>query len=127
MSGSVVIVVPGRPVSQPRPRVTRRGVYHKKNYTDYLAVVSDAAQEVFAEMHQRGEGWNAHAQHYAVRLRFWMPDRKNTDIDKLAATQLDGLTMAGAWADDRLVDKMRCERFVCKDDPRVEIEVEVMT
>ena len=120
-------VVPGRPLSQPRPRVTRRGVFNPAPYTAYKREAAVHAQVAALELEGRGEPWDPHRKAYALRLRFWMPDNKSTDIDKLLATQFDAITLAGLWSDDRYCKCVRMSREVDADDPRVEVCLEVAT
>lgn len=120
-------IVPGRPVSQPRPRVTRRGTFMPADYTEYRETVTAEAQVAAFELEQRGEPWDARAKSYRVRMKFFMPDQRRSDIDKLEATILDALTNAGVFEDDRLVDSVRKDRAIDAGRPRVEVEVEVLS
>lgn len=117
------VIVDGRPLSQPRPRVTIRGTFMPKEYCAYRDEIANAVQVVAQELEDRGAPWDAHRGAYAVALRFFMPDRRSTDIDKLGSTILDALTRAGIWADDRLVTSLRATRSLSAHAPRVEIEV----
>ncbi len=127
LSTTITIVFPGRPISQPMPRVVQGGrrTYRPKAYTDYRDELAIACQIIAAELEEAGRPWNAQARSYAVRVRYWMPDARSTDLDKLVATTFDAFTRAGLWGDDRMVTKLRADRAICKDDPRVEVEVSV--
>lgn len=117
------VIVDGRALSQPRPRVTIRGTFMPKEYRTYRDQVADAVQIVAAELADRGTPWDAHREAYGVQLRFWMPDYRSTDIDKLGSTILDALKQAGVYGDDRLVNYLRTSRGISKRFPRVEIVV----
>jgi len=45
-----------------------------------------------------------------VLFELYMPDKRRRDVDNLPKGMLDGLTHAGIWTDDDLVDDMRIER-----------------
>ncbi len=120
----IAFIVDGRPVSQPRPRVTKRGAFMPTDYTEYREEVAIEAQAAALELEERGAPWDARQRQYAVRLRFYMPDARSTDLDKLIATQLDAFTRAGLWADDRYVTRIRADREIDRERPRVEIEIE---
>jgi Holliday junction resolvase RusA-like endonuclease len=122
----IQFTVTGRPLPQPRPRVTSRGTFMPSDYAEYRQEVAATAQVAALELEDRGTPWDAHRKSYRVRLKFFMPDRRSTDIDKLEATILDALTNAGIFKDDRLVDSVRKDRAIDKANPRVEVCVEVL-
>lgn len=117
--------MPGRPVSQPRPRFHGH-VHNSDAYSEYRNEMAVHAQVAALELHERGTPWPADRQSYRVRIKFYMPDRRRSDIDKLEGTVLDALTDAGIYKDDRLVDSVRKDRDIDKDNPRVEVCVEVL-
>jgi len=45
-----------------------------------------------------------------VLFELYMPDKRRRDVDNLPKGMLDGLTHAGIWTDDDLVDDMRIKR-----------------
>jgi Holliday junction resolvase RusA-like endonuclease len=122
----IQFTVTGRPLPQPRPRVTSRGTFMPSAYAEYRQHVAETAQIAALELEQNGTPWNAHADSYRVRLKFHMPDRRGTDLDKLEATALDALERAGIYRSDRLVDSIRSDRFVDRKAPRLEVCVEVL-
>lgn len=125
MSGpkTIAFVVEGRPRPQPKPRTRGKGRFYPADYLDYRESATNAAGFAAAELEDRGDPWDPRRRAYSVRLRFFMPDKRRTDIDRLAATLLDALTRAGVLEDDRFVDKLSCERSLDPSDPRVEVEV----
>ena len=117
------IIVPGRPLPQPKPRTQGHRRFYPATYLAYRDDVRDAAQVVACELEDRGEPWDAMRRRYAVHARFWMPDRRRTDIDRLIATQLDALVRAGVLEDDRFGDERTARRGIDAARPRVEIGV----
>ncbi len=119
------LTFPGRPMPQPKPRSVGHRRFYPASYTSYRDELALAAQIVFAELEEGGRPWNAFAKSYAVRVRFYVPDKRRTDIDRLVSTILDAMTASGAWEDDRLVSQLRASRAIDVTDPRVTVEVEV--
>ena len=117
-------IVAGRPLPQPKPRTAGVHRFYPAAYVTYRDEVAVCAQVAALELHERGTPWDAMRRSYAVRLRFFQPDRRRTDIDRLVASQLDALVRAGVLEDDRFVDRLRAERAIDAGDPRVEVEVE---
>lgn len=126
LSKSIDFVVEGRPMPQPKPRTKGVLRFYPKPYLEWRELVMVSAQAAAYELQDRGAPWDAFAKSYGVKLRFFQPDRRRTDIDRLAASVLDALTRAGMFEDDRLVSRLRAEREIDPGNPRVEIEVEVV-
>lgn len=123
---TIEIMVVGRPISQPRPRVTIRGTFMPSAYRDYRQEVAENAMVMAHELEDRGTPWDARRRAYALRAHFYMPDARPSDIDKLVATQLDALVKAGILEDDRYVTELSCRREIDRAKPRVELEVRTL-
>lgn len=122
----ISFIVAGRPLPQPKPRTRGKARFYPKPYLECRDRITDAAQIAAAELEDRGTPWDAHRDSYRVVLRFFQPDKRRTDIDRLCATALDALTRAGLWGDDRLVSSLRADRALDPERARLEIEVEVL-
>ena len=118
----IELIVDGRPLPQPKPSSFGTRRFYKKPYLDWRHEVEVAAAVAAHELDSMGEPWDARMKAYAVRLRFYQPDRRRTDIDRLSSTILDALTRAGLWEADRLVSDLHASRAY-SSRPRVEITV----
>lgn len=96
--------VEGSPVPKPRARITRRGNFVPANYTKWRRLIQDEAHVACLAAQDTGNVWRCDAEAYAIRCVFHMPDRRRRDIDNLAGSVLDALTIANMWPDDHLVD-----------------------
>lgn len=123
MSNRVGFIVLGRPRPQPKTSTRGKRRFYPTSYTDYKDSVIAAAAAAKAELEDRGDPFEAASKHYGIKIRFWMPDHRRTDIDRLESTVLDSVTKAGLWPDDRFCDEMASKRGLCPEDPRIEVEV----
>lgn len=60
----------------------------------------------------------------AVEIDLYPPDRRRRDIDNLSKALLDGLTHAGVWLDDSLIDVLTLRRCQPVAVGRVEVRIE---
>jgi len=113
---TVAFVVPGKPETNHRARVTRNGTYHAKEYVAYkraVQIVAKAACPI---------DW-ALDRNYDVSIVMHEPDRRRRDVDNAAKGLLDGCRGV-LWADDRQIDRLTVERGeVDKVMPRVVVRV----
>lgn len=91
----------------------------------YLTREGKAAREAI--------GWEAKGQwdkglmqgEIAVRIVVYFPDRKRRDIDNLLKCLLDSLTGI-VWVDDSQIASLTLERYLDRENPRVELAVAVL-
>jgi Holliday junction resolvase RusA-like endonuclease len=96
--------VAGVPIPKPRARITRRGNFVPVPYTKWRHAIIDEAHAACLAAQDIGNVWRCDAEAYAVRCVFHMADRRRKDVDNLAGSVLDALTLANLWPDDHLVD-----------------------
>lgn len=110
----ITIVIPGRPVPCPRPRVVRNRAYYPKAYDAWRKAAS----------------WQAKSQllngGYPIKGRVSIEImvsgvRKNADLDNVQKAGWDMLTGI-VYEDDRQIDDARIFR-VTDGEPRMEIRV----
>lgn len=58
-----------------------------------------------------------------VRIDFFLPDKRKRDIDNLSKAILDGCNRV-IYEDDTQVWYLRLRKYVDRDNPRVNVEVE---
>jgi len=105
--------VVGEPVPAPRPRVTKRGVYYPKRYTDWLNQIRIAAADL-----PRQQGKSP----ILVQMTFIAKRWKSKDIDNLVKPILDALTGI-VWDDDRIVTDIQALKRPPKADEEPKVIV----
>lgn len=110
----------GRPVAKGRPRFDRRSgrTYTPKKTREYEEMVGTIAA------FRRPARWPLDSE-YCVELGVYLPDARKRDIDNIAKCVLDALNGI-AWRDDRQVANLHVTREIDRDNPRVEIRIEVL-
>ena len=99
----LTFTVEAEPVPAPRPRVTKRGVYYHKRYTDWLSQVRVAAVGLHS--------YNLHRP-VSVCMHFYTARCHRMDVDNLAKGVMDALTGI-VWDNDNVVHSL----LTCKSLP----------
>lgn len=60
-----------------------------------------------------------------LKMALWFKDKRKRDIDNYNKLVLDALSGI-VYVDDELIYEIEITKGICKDNPRVEIEVEVI-
>jgi Holliday junction resolvase RusA-like endonuclease len=118
MTVLVDVDVPGAPVPAPRPRVTSRGTFLPKRYTD---AVEDLRLRFLVELRRR-----------RLRQRYDGPVKVDVtfattkgDVDNLAKTVLDALNGV-VLVDDRQVLDLHAKLVPARGSPSARIKVETL-
>ena len=120
------IFIPGQPVPQGRPRVTRSGhAYTPKRTRDYQSEMLSGLRGF--DLPRFGKGVAVSASiHFFMRHRTkprGSPHVARGDLDNLIKMWLDILQKAGVLYDDSQVCEIRASKSYCGDDPGVLIEL----
>lgn len=105
----IQFTVPGQPHPAERPRRVQRGrgavwITPDKTLAAERAV-RDACLEQFA-------GMEPFAGEVVLTCTFYRHTRRRADVDNLTKTVMDGLNMAGIWADDSQVAVLSVRRIM---------------
>ncbi len=113
----------GDPIPCPRPRVTRRGTYMPKRYVEYKEQLIDALAEALGDNPIK---YYSEIALYGLQAIFFRKGQRKADIDNLLKTVSDAA--AGIfWANDSQVREQYGRVVYGSTDPRVEIEVYLLT
>jgi Holliday junction resolvase RusA-like endonuclease len=127
---SFSFVVPGNPVAKGRPRLGRgRRAFTPQRTLDYEALVKQSCLPCIPE------NWDVTCE-YEVDIRLYFENLRLPDIDNVAKT-IDGLNpkvkrkarvvvsreTPFVWADDKQVRKLTVERFIDRQNPRMEVTI----
>jgi Holliday junction resolvase RusA-like endonuclease len=85
--------------------------------------VRECASVSLAEQH--GLAWNAHAQAYGVRMFFFKASARRADFDNLSKSITDALSKL-LYPDDSCITRAYVEVAIDRENPRAEVEVEVL-
>ena len=118
----IAFVVEGNPVPTARPRVvrTKAGIpvaFTPKSSRDYQRQVALCAREAMG-------GRRKITGPVRLTVAFHRDSERRCDLDNLLKSILDGLTLAGLWADDSQVVELHATKALSRSSPRAEIEVE---
>lgn len=118
-------VIFGPPVPKMRARAGKHGAHYTpektRRYERHVRVVTSLAVP---------RGWPLDAT-YSARIDIYFPDKRSRDMDNVEKSILDALQakdgMPGvAWANDRQVKRKVTEAFLDRENPRVELRVELL-
>ena len=111
------LTIPGNPIPKGRPRVTERGTFTPTRTSEYEALV---------------RGYVALAWHgdpltvaLALTLRFYRATAHKCDLDNLVKSISDAI-QGVVFEDDAQVWVLHAAKGIDRDNPRVEILVEVL-
>ena len=111
------VTVPGNPVPKGRPRVTERGTFTPGRTANYEALVRD-----YVALTWKGEPLKVAL---ALTLRFYRETAHRCDLDNLVKACADAM-QGIIFADDAQIWALQAEKAIDRDNPRVEILVEVL-
>jgi Holliday junction resolvase RusA-like endonuclease len=97
-----------------------------EHYMAFRELVAHHAMVEAGKLNHRGDDWNAHAEAYEVRVRFYQPTRRNIDVDNAVGACLDSLNGC-LYADDGLVKRAIVEKGYDKANPRTEVTLVALT
>jgi Holliday junction resolvase RusA-like endonuclease len=129
------ITISGRPQTQQRARVTRNGVYYKKEAKEAM---KHTEQQMLVAMHLQHYPCIEGACRVHIEAVYARPKRlgkgfrviKATmpDCDNIAKFYLDCLNRVDFWTDDKLCADLRVTKFYCADyeQPHTTITIEVL-
>lgn len=119
----ITFTVPGPPVPWQRAGKTRGGHHYTKPESEAAREAIQAHASVAA---YRFGKWNARAKSYALRLTFYLPDRRARDWDNLGKQVSDALNKL-LYPDDAKIDDGHVrKRYDDPKHPRTEVELEVL-
>lgn len=110
------IILLGEPVST-------NHVYKRHGYVIYMSAEGRALKESYQmqALSQRG-GHRANDSKYQVDIKLYFKDHRQRDIDNYGKILLDSLTGI-IWNNDKQVNKMCVEKFIDKQEPRIEVDI----
>ena len=120
----IAFTVPGAPVPWQRTATHAGRRLTPKRQRDYQRHVKACALEAHLRSASRGYPM-CRSDRFAVELRVYSQDKRARDVDNLAKTVLDACTGV-IWLDDAQIDALAVVRRIDREQPRVEVEVEVI-
>ena len=127
--------VPGHPIGKARPRHTKGGhTYTPKKTRDYEKAVAFAAKGAMAFSTVAGDGdpsrhytlvWPMDAT-YRVSIHAYCKNGVRSDCDNILKAALDGM-QGVVYDNDKSVTRAEVTVATDRENPRLEVEVEVMT
>ena len=117
MTTKIVCEIPGRPVPCPRPRVSRKGTYYPKRYTDWL----NGAKALLRDACVRQNKGKVLEGDVVVAVTF-SGARPNSDIDNLCKAVLDA-AQGSVFKDDRQVTILEAEKFKHDKEKYTHVEI----
>lgn len=111
----IAFTLTGCPVPKGRPRVTRGGL---RTFTPSRTLRYENAVGMAA----KAAGARVTTEPMRLVCRFYLPDGRQSDIDNLAKSVLDGLNRV-AWKDDSQVRELMASKAIDRANPRVEVEI----
>jgi len=112
----VVLYLPWPPTVNNYYKVSRHGQrYLHKNVKSFRDQVCEAISEQCPNL--------TITDSIFMEVYLFPPDRRKRDLDNYMKGLLDGLTQAGLWEDDSLLDQLHIYRGVVVKDGSVRIEI----
>ena len=110
------------PVPASRARITRRGVYYGKNYTNWRKESMDLIKEHVDTIE---EYCTVIVEHIVRKPKTSKKDFPRGDVDNYVKAPLDILTRKNYWTDDDIVTGVwSSKRFAEKgEEPRTEVSI----
>jgi Holliday junction resolvase RusA-like endonuclease len=118
---ALAFVVPGAPVPCARARVVGRRAYTPPKTEAYEQLVAYHAMAAMGRARWRP----SRPGPFAVELRVHRAALRG-DADNYAKAALDAMTRVGIWDDDRHVEKLDVWLLLDRENPRLEVKVEVL-
>jgi Holliday junction resolvase RusA-like endonuclease len=117
--GDLTFTVPGPPVPCARARVMRGGhAFTPERTQAYESLVAWHARAAMGKTRWLAAATGA----FRVELAVYR-NRRSGDVDNFSKAALDGMTKAGVWLDDALVDELLVKLRLDRTAPRLEVLV----
>jgi crossover junction endodeoxyribonuclease RusA len=110
------LTIPGNPIPKARPRVVDGRAFTPSRTKEYEALVREYARVAWGNR----EPW---AGPVALTMLFFRATAHRADLDNLVKAVTDAL-QGVVYDNDAQVAILHAERYIDRDDPRVEILVE---
>lgn len=126
----ITMTYPGNPVPFSRPRFNGKQSFNDPKYAQYKRSLSAFINREYgyfawdipkAGDKKRSKYLAANRYHLTVRA---FRDENRGDVDNFLKTVQDALQDAGVIADDSQIDSIKAEKFIDKENPRIEFELE---
>jgi len=120
MKTPLVIRVPGPPVGKERPRASPSGHF----YTPPRTQAYEKTVRLFALQAMKASGWVKTEANVKIWVHAYVADKRRRDLDNLEKVAADSLNDL-VWEDDSQIVESHAYKKLDRDNPRLEITVEV--